>query len=189
MRVRVLVVLVSCLLAGVGALVWSSSGRAFNPVVPILECVYRGSSGNLLAVYGYDNQNAQDVTIPVDVVPSNYFSPDPKFRGQPVIFFAGRHDFVFSVQFDAASLANVQNLAMLLGVGITATIGQILLTKAFAAGPPAKVSVIGLTQIGFGVVFGLVSAYSQKDVNGTRQRLSGATHPASAASWCCGCSS
>src|SRR5947207_12426429 len=28
----------------------------------------------------------------------------------------------------------------------------------------------------FGVLFGLVSAYSQKDVNGTRQRLSGPTH-------------
>ena len=86
MRVRMSVVLVSLLLGGVGALVLSSSGRAFNPVVPILECVTRLSSGNLIAWYGYDNQNAQDVTIPVDVVPSNYFSPDPKFRGQPVIF-------------------------------------------------------------------------------------------------------
>src|SRR5436190_6140389 len=28
----------------------------------------------------------------------------------------------------------------------------------------------------FGVFFGLVSAYSQKDVSGTRQRLSGASH-------------
>src|SRR3954451_6583568 len=28
----------------------------------------------------------------------------------------------------------------------------------------------------FGVFFGLVSAYSQNDVNGTRQRLSGASH-------------
>src|SRR5438874_13352746 len=28
----------------------------------------------------------------------------------------------------------------------------------------------------FGVFFGLVSAYSQKDVNGTRQRLSGVSH-------------
>ena len=52
MRVRISVVLVSLLLAGVGALVWSSSGRAFNPVVPILDCVYRTSTGNLLAVYG-----------------------------------------------------------------------------------------------------------------------------------------
>lgn len=38
---------------------------------------------------------------------------------------------------------------MLLGVGVFATIGQLCLTKAFSAGPPARVSVVGLTQIGF----------------------------------------
>jgi drug/metabolite transporter (DMT)-like permease len=38
---------------------------------------------------------------------------------------------------------------LLLGVGVTATVGQVFLTKAFAAGPPAKVSVVGLTQIVF----------------------------------------
>jgi drug/metabolite transporter (DMT)-like permease len=45
------------------------------------------------------------------------------------------------------------SIVLLLGVGICATIGQIFLTKAFAAGPPAKVSVIGLTQVGFAIVF------------------------------------
>ena len=40
-------------------------------------------------------------------------------------------------------------LLMLLGVGLSATIGQLFLTKAFASGPPAKVSVVGLTQIVF----------------------------------------
>jgi drug/metabolite transporter (DMT)-like permease len=38
---------------------------------------------------------------------------------------------------------------MMLAVGIFATIGQLLLTKAFAAGPPARVSVVGLSQVGF----------------------------------------
>jgi drug/metabolite transporter (DMT)-like permease len=38
---------------------------------------------------------------------------------------------------------------MLLGVGLTATVGQLFLTKAFASGPPARVSVVGLTQIVF----------------------------------------
>jgi drug/metabolite transporter (DMT)-like permease len=42
--------------------------------------------------------------------------------------------------------------AMLLGLGMAATSGQLLLTKAFAAGPPARVSVVGLTQIVFGVI-------------------------------------
>ncbi len=41
---------------------------------------------------------------------------------------------------------------LLAGVGITATIGQVLLTRAFAAGSPARVSVVGLTQIVFALV-------------------------------------
>ncbi len=45
------------------------------------------------------------------------------------------------------------SILMLLGVGICATTGQIFLTKAFAAGPPAKVSVVALTQVGFGMLF------------------------------------
>lgn len=43
-------------------------------------------------------------------------------------------------------------IAMLLGVGICATVGQLLLTKAFAAGSPAKVSVVCLSQVGFGLL-------------------------------------
>jgi drug/metabolite transporter (DMT)-like permease len=43
-------------------------------------------------------------------------------------------------------------LLQLLGVGITATIGQLFLTKAFATGAPAKVSVVGLTQIVFSML-------------------------------------
>jgi drug/metabolite transporter (DMT)-like permease len=39
----------------------------------------------------------------------------------------------------------------LLAIGVTATIGQWFLTKAFAAGPPAKVSLVGLTQIVFAI--------------------------------------
>ncbi|HMC12141.1 MAG TPA: DMT family transporter [Pirellulaceae bacterium] len=39
--------------------------------------------------------------------------------------------------------------ALLLGVGVSATIGQLFLTIAFATGPPARVSVVGLSQVGF----------------------------------------
>jgi drug/metabolite transporter (DMT)-like permease len=42
---------------------------------------------------------------------------------------------------------------MLLGLGLSATVGQLLLTHAFAYGSPAKVSVIGLTQIVFALGF------------------------------------
>jgi drug/metabolite transporter (DMT)-like permease len=38
---------------------------------------------------------------------------------------------------------------MLAGIGLTATVGQLFLTKAFTAGPPARVSVVGLSQIVF----------------------------------------
>ncbi len=43
------------------------------------------------------------------------------------------------------------NLLLLLGVGITATVGQLCLTYAFTRGEPAKVSVIGLSQVVFAV--------------------------------------
>jgi drug/metabolite transporter (DMT)-like permease len=41
----------------------------------------------------------------------------------------------------------------LLGVGVSGTLGQILLTKAYAAGKPAKMAVVGLTQVIFGMCF------------------------------------
>jgi drug/metabolite transporter (DMT)-like permease len=48
------------------------------------------------------------------------------------------------------------SVGMLLGVGISATTGQLFLTKAFAAGPPAKVSVVALTQVVFAALFDVV---------------------------------
>jgi len=42
---------------------------------------------------------------------------------------------------------------LLLSTGLTATIGQLLLTVAFKAGTAAKVSVVGLTQVCFGLLF------------------------------------
>jgi len=47
-------------------------------------------------------------------------------------------------------------LGQLLGVGIAATTGQLFLTKAFAAGPPARVSVIGLTQVVWGMLLDML---------------------------------
>jgi drug/metabolite transporter (DMT)-like permease len=42
---------------------------------------------------------------------------------------------------------------MLLGTGIAAAMGQLFLTAAFASGPPAKVAVVGLTQVGFALIY------------------------------------
>ncbi|WP_165249005.1 DMT family transporter [Paludisphaera soli] len=44
-------------------------------------------------------------------------------------------------------------MALLLGVGLSGTLGQVLLTKAYASGPPAKIAVLSLTQVVFGLVF------------------------------------
>lgn len=44
-------------------------------------------------------------------------------------------------------------LLMLAGVGVTGTLGQILLTRAYAAGAPAEVAVVGLTQVVFAMGF------------------------------------
>ncbi len=46
-----------------------------------------------------------------------------------------------------------ETLLLLLAVGLTGTIGQIFLTRAYAAGPPARVSVLALTQVVFGLAF------------------------------------
>ena len=47
-------------------------------------------------------------------------------------------------------------LLLLVGVGLTGTVGQIFMTKAFAAGSPPRVSVVGLTQIVFALAFDLL---------------------------------
>ena len=41
----------------------------------------------------------------------------------------------------------------LLGIGASGTLGQVLLTKAYARGAPAKVAVVGLTQVLFAMAF------------------------------------
>lgn len=45
---------------------------------------------------------------------------------------------------------------LLIGVGVSASVGQLFLTRAFTSGDPAKVSVVGLTQIVFVLVLDLL---------------------------------
>jgi drug/metabolite transporter (DMT)-like permease len=70
------------------------------------------------------------------------------FSAVAIVFCLGSL-FVFAREPELPGVWNPQSLAMLLGVGATATVGQIFLTKAFAAGPPAKVAVVGLSQVVF----------------------------------------
>jgi drug/metabolite transporter (DMT)-like permease len=57
---------------------------------------------------------------------------------------------------DYAPLGDARTLALLAGVGLAATAGQLAMTKAFASGSPSKVSVVGLMQIVFALLFDLL---------------------------------
>jgi len=74
------------------------------------------------------------------------------FSGVAVVFCLGSL-FLFERTVPVAGTWELPVLGLLLGVGLTATIGQLCLTKAFTSGPPAKVAVVGLSQIVFALVF------------------------------------
>ena len=58
---------------------------------------------------------------------------------------------------DYGALHDTTTLALLFGVGLAATAGQLTMTKAFAsAAVPSKVSVVGLMQIVFALLFDLL---------------------------------
>jgi len=75
--------------------------------------------------------------------------------------------FVFPLEDRPAPWQDSRSILLLAGIGITAAIGQLFLTKAFAAGNPARVSVIGLTQ----VIFALLIDMSQNRSFGERTLL------------------
>jgi drug/metabolite transporter (DMT)-like permease len=57
---------------------------------------------------------------------------------------------------DTSRTYDATTLALLLGVGATGTAGQVFLTKAFAAGVPARVAVVGLSQVAFAMGFDVI---------------------------------
>ncbi len=75
-------------------------------VRPILECVVDNFDGTYTAFFGYKNENAFPVMIPVGA--NNKFSPIPTDRGQPTTFEPGRTpywpDAAFSVVFNGDNL-------------------------------------------------------------------------------------
>ncbi|MBY0525451.1 MAG: DMT family transporter [Gemmataceae bacterium] len=77
------------------------------------------------------------------------------FSGVAVLFCLASC-FAFERAVPMASAFEWQNVLLLLGVGATATAGQLCLTRAFGAGPPTKVSVVGLTQIVFAMLLDAV---------------------------------
>ncbi len=63
--------------------------------------------------------------------------------------------FTFPLTAGAGSFWDSKLLLLLVGIGVTASIGQLFLTKAFTTGNPAKVAVIGLTQVVFALLLDL----------------------------------
>jgi len=59
--------------------------------------------------------------------------------------------FIFERRDGAIPFYDSRAIFLLLGVGLTASIGQMFLTRAFAHGEPAKVSVVALSQVVFSI--------------------------------------
>ncbi|HEX5706804.1 MAG TPA: DMT family transporter [Pyrinomonadaceae bacterium] len=57
---------------------------------------------------------------------------------------------------DYSALGDARTLLLLAGVGLTGTLGQFALTRAYATGNPSRVSVVGLSQVVFALAFDLV---------------------------------
>ncbi len=75
-------------------------------VIPLLECVKDNEEGTLTAYFGYKNQNAFLVEIPIGE--HNAFTPGSEDRGQPKEFNPGQSsgypDANFQVVFDSESI-------------------------------------------------------------------------------------
>lgn len=65
---------------------------------------------------------------------------------------------------DTATHWSPRMALMLLGIGLSATAGQLCLTKAFSSGPPARVAVVGLSQVAFSML--LEMALAQRSFGG-----------------------
>ncbi len=75
---------------------------AVTRIQPILECTLPDGDGASIARFGYRNDNAFNVAVPVWW--QNFFVPRPIHRGQPVVFAPGRHRNVFETSFSQGAL-------------------------------------------------------------------------------------
>ena len=77
------------------------------------------------------------------------------FSGVATVFTVG-FMLLSGGRVDYAPLGDARTLVLLLGVGLSATVGQLAMTRAFALGNPSRVSVVGLMQIVFALAFDLL---------------------------------
>ena len=85
-----------------GSYVTITCSKHLFPIHPIVECVQKNPNGTYTARFGYANDNAYPVTVPVGLL--NLFVPLPINRSQPTVFQPGRQQNVFSVVFNGNPL-------------------------------------------------------------------------------------
>lgn len=76
------------------------------------------------------------------------------FSGVATVFCLGAA-LAGTLEHDPAAVLDPGIALKLFGMGVSALVGQLFLTLAFTTGAPAKVSVVGLTQIVFALGFGV----------------------------------
>lgn len=73
--------------------------------MPLAECVADNGDGSFTAQFGYRNDNAVAVEVPVSIL-NNYFTPQPLDRGQTTLFQPGMVSDAFRVTFrDVTAIA------------------------------------------------------------------------------------
>lgn len=77
-----------------------------------------------------------------------HFSAVASIAMIPLLFLGHPADFTV--------LEDPGTLGLLFGVGVSGTIGQIFLTKAFAAGSAPRIAVIGMSQVAMALVFDII---------------------------------
>lgn len=79
------------------------AGAQSSPrVTPVLECVFPLERGGYVALFGYNNENHEVVSIPIGN--SNRITPGAADRGQPQKFDVGRVVGAFTVESDGAAI-------------------------------------------------------------------------------------
>jgi hypothetical protein len=71
------------------------------PITPIAECIDVQRDGSIVAKFGYQNNSADTVNIPIG--DRNKFTPGREDVGQPIEFFKGRVANIISVTIPAGS--------------------------------------------------------------------------------------
>lgn len=74
----------------------SAESPKLSPIKPVAECIYKSENGEIVSVWGYENPNDIDISIPLG--PLNTFLPGEGNRGQPARFLAGLNRGAFAVQ-------------------------------------------------------------------------------------------